>query len=471
MLGNSCQLRTGTALALSLSLCAAAQLAVAQPCSPAWSVDVGSPGPNGIIHALAVWDDGNGPALYAGGAFTQIGALPAARLAKWDGQTWTAVGTGLNGPVFALAVYDDGSGPALFVGGEFTQAGATLAQNIAKWDGHVFTPLGAGVQSDDGNAGSPPFYHPAIDDLVVYDDGGGPGLVAGGDFSRAGTANVPSLAMWRGGTWTGIGGGVNHYINAMRVHNDGGGPALFVGGAVIQANPFQGPTTGYMARWRNGWNTCAGGMDAEVMAFASYDDGTGMRLYAGGLFGFAGSVSASNVARWNGSAWAPVGAGFPFSNMAYDMLPFDDGLGPRLYAGGNRFLKRWDGSQWATVNGGPTGPIVEYSWRVRALTVFDNDSYPDLYVAGDFTGVMKTPGSPVTPVNGIARWGCPWLRGDLNCDSVVDFADIDAFVLALSGTAPYQAAYPNCAYSNADCNRDGVVDFADIDAFVARLAN
>ncbi len=60
--------------------------------------------------------------------------------------------------------------------------------------------------------------------------------------------------------------------------------------------------------------------------------------------------------------------------------------------------------------------------------------------------------------------------GDLNCDGVVNFDDIDPFVLALSGQAGYEAAYPNCRWLNADCDGDGQVNFDDIDLFVALLS-
>lgn len=59
--------------------------------------------------------------------------------------------------------------------------------------------------------------------------------------------------------------------------------------------------------------------------------------------------------------------------------------------------------------------------------------------------------------------------GDVNCDEAVDFDDIDAFVVALTGAEDYAAAYPDCRLSQADCNRDGAVDFNDIDPFVCCL--
>ncbi len=61
------------------------------------------------------------------------------------------------------------------------------------------------------------------------------------------------------------------------------------------------------------------------------------------------------------------------------------------------------------------------------------------------------------------------LRGDLNCDGVVDFFDIDGFLLALFDPSGYAHQNPSCPRSNADCNNDGVVDFFDIDAFLACL--
>jgi hypothetical protein len=60
--------------------------------------------------------------------------------------------------------------------------------------------------------------------------------------------------------------------------------------------------------------------------------------------------------------------------------------------------------------------------------------------------------------------------GDVNCDGVVDFRDINPFVLILSNLAGWQAAYPGCPWQNGDCNQDGTVDFKDINPFVAVLS-
>ena len=59
--------------------------------------------------------------------------------------------------------------------------------------------------------------------------------------------------------------------------------------------------------------------------------------------------------------------------------------------------------------------------------------------------------------------------GDLNCDGVINFGDINPFVLALSNPAGYNTAFPWCNILNGDTNGDGLVNFGDINPFVAIL--
>jgi hypothetical protein len=59
--------------------------------------------------------------------------------------------------------------------------------------------------------------------------------------------------------------------------------------------------------------------------------------------------------------------------------------------------------------------------------------------------------------------GAPVKKGDMNCDGVVDFKDINPFVAILSGGTP-------CSAANADTNCDNVIDFKDINPFVALLS-
>ena len=59
--------------------------------------------------------------------------------------------------------------------------------------------------------------------------------------------------------------------------------------------------------------------------------------------------------------------------------------------------------------------------------------------------------------------------GDLNCDGVVNYDDIDAFVLALADVDAYYTLYPNGDHLLADLNGDGAANSLDIDPFIALL--
>ena len=65
--------------------------------------------------------------------------------------------------------------------------------------------------------------------------------------------------------------------------------------------------------------------------------------------------------------------------------------------------------------------------------------------------------------------------GDVNCDGVVDYNDIDPFVAALSCVGGEPSCWPpagvpsDCPWLNADCNADGDVTYGDIDPFVGRI--
>ena len=63
------------------------------------------------------------------------------------------------------------------------------------------------------------------------------------------------------------------------------------------------------------------------------------------------------------------------------------------------------------------------------------------------------------------------LRGDVNCDGTIDFADINPFVALLTGGGGSEPVPPGCLTENADINGDGSVDFGDINPFVDLLTS
>jgi hypothetical protein len=367
-------------------------------CQPHWLPGFGgSLGTENTVTSLAEFDDGSGSALFAAGFFAFAGGAPAMHIAKWNGATWSTLGSGANSAVIALAVFNDGSGPALFAGGYLVSAGGVAASYIAKWNATVWAPVGSGM---DG-----PVYA-----LAEYDDRSGVALYAGGLFMNAGGVSASRIAKWNGSSWAALGSGVDGQpsnvvrVFALTVFDDGSGPALYAGGRFTTAG---GGAASNIAKWNgSSWSALSSGMDNAVTALAVYNDGSGPALYAGGPFTTAGGIAASNVAKWNGSSWSPLGSGIggPQSNVAA-LTVFDDGSGSALFAGGAfataggntaNNVAKWNGSSWSAVGIGMSGnqPVVD------ALAEFDDGQGPALFAGGNF---MMAGG---VESDCMAKWGC-----------------------------------------------------------------
>lgn len=374
---------------LCLSLCAGSfgGRAVAQAPCPAWSPDFGLPGTDGSVRAFVTFDDGSGPALYAGGSFRMAGGGAAQHVARWNGSSWSQVGNGFDGDVLCLAVLDDGNGPALHAGGSFTVSGITPMNGIARWNGTSWSDVGGGV-----TGGAPNGVHA----LCTFDDGTGVAIYAGGRFTHAGGVPVGRIARWKDGAWSSFGGvnntssSVNADVNAMVVYDDGSGPALFVGGYF---NTAGGEPAAGIARWSGAhWSPVGTSVSFVVHALTVWDSGVGPELYAGTSPGQAGGFEMQGIARWNG-AWTPVGMGLgqPGSSAgtAYALQVYDDGSGEALYAGGNFLLAdgqpahnfaRFDGSTWTPLTTALVGPV-------RALGVYQEVAGESMFLGGDFLSV------------------------------------------------------------------------------------
>jgi len=350
------------------------------------------------VNALSVFDDGsgNGPQIHAGGSF-------AARVARWDGATWSNVSGIGSGAVFSLAMFDDGGGPALHAGGSFTQAGGLAASRIARWDGASWSALGPDAWISGGN-------DPGVESLKAHDDGTGPALFVGGRFTQAAGQATQQIARWNGSSWSALGSGMNGEVTALEVYDDGlgSGPGLIAGGAFTSAGGFPAQR---IARWDGTSWQALGNIDGQVRALTVFDGGSGPELIAGGSFATAGAIPAKNIARWNGFGWSPLGSGlsnFFGAGTVRALAAFDDGSGPALFAGGSfsqagavptGSLARWDGTSWQAV-GSLTGTNGS---SVYSLCVHDDGDGPALYVGGDFTMVDGM------PANHVARWdGTSW---------------------------------------------------------------
>lgn len=127
------------------------------------------------FETMAVFDDGtgNGPELFVGGWPFVPPGQPAAAVAKWNGQRWQSVGANLGGRTTSLAVWDDGSGAKLYAGGT-AQPGINY---IARLEDGQWTTVEGGVSGSVGGN------FPSVFAMKVWDGK----LVVGGDFTSAGS--------------------------------------------------------------------------------------------------------------------------------------------------------------------------------------------------------------------------------------------------------------------------------------------
>jgi len=372
----------------------------------------------GGVFAMTVFDDGTGPQLIAGGSFERAGSVTASRVARWDGELWHELGAGLSSlgdRVYALAVFDDGSGPALYAGGGPVFGPGGSSNHIARWDGAAWVQVGQGLNG-------------TVRAMAVYDDGDGPDLYVAGSFTQAGGRLAKHIARWDGAEWStvgvGIGEGFDRPVYALEVFDDGSGPALYAGGNFRVAGGTAGRR---LARWDGvAWSPVkeGPGADDDVFALEAYDLGEGPRLFAGGDFLTIDGMPANRVAQWDGTQWSPVGVGVLRDVNA--LIGFDDGTGPALYAAG-RFrrlgddreslhIARWDGSDWSTLGTG-------LDYEAEALAVHDDGSGPALYAGGVFSSAG---GAAST---GIARWNaCDPCPADLDGDDALTVFDFLAFI-------------------------------------------
>lgn len=375
-------------------------IAMRDPTTGGWQ-PIGA-GLQGVVSALAVLPNGD---LVAGGDFLLSGASVVSRVARWDGTAWRPLGSGLSGPCFALLAMPDGS---VVVGGKFTHAGGVVCNGVARWDGAAWTSFLLGYA---GSANG------EIRSLARLPNGQ---LVAAGVMPVASGVTVGNVAVWNGVYWeplpsSGVAPGLGAPVNAMHVASDG---SLYVVGDFVGTAGSPSTQLGRVARWNGSWQALGPGINAATFGITETASGD---ILVVGRFSSSGSTTAQGIARWNGSAWSPVGTGIDHQQRTPHCVVVQ-GNGDILVGGAFRAkglaqgsrLTEFRGTTWQAI-----GPGLDEG--ANRLCVDSND---DLWVSGPFTRIGDI------AANGLARWdGVTWHDESQGLPSVVD-----TVVVAADGT-------------------------------------
>lgn len=342
------------------------------------------------VHALA--GDGAG-AVYAGGRGQSggFGIPEPAPIARWDGQSWEAIGwVDAYAPVWSLAWIDG----ALIVGGEFTaimtnELGDTVeAAYLARWDGDGWKAF-----SEVGGPDGP------VHTIVKHGDE----ICVGGHFTTPGA----HVACYGEGGWRALGDGLNSVVHVL--HSEDGG-ALMAGGYFSFGDPLGPPEQFFvgLARFAAGgeqWAPVAGGVlngaITNVWEIAPTGDGG---LFIGGNFNQVNAAMprvARNFARLDGLAWTPLGdvtnelgATLPSEVGVRAVVPVEDGwivAGLFSTTGGETALNvsHLGGGKWKPLVE-VHGPNLGVAGNINSLAYGPDGS---LYAGGYFqsAGGVSTP--------------------------------------------------------------------------------
>ena len=145
-----------------------------------------------------------GDDLYVGGGFITAGGVDnTCMVARWDGETWHSIGTN---PVFCA--YDftyisdmTTDGTNLYVTGLFSNlAGIGEADRVARWDGEQWHALGSGINP-----------MPVWADWFSIYTVGDNVIVSGSFMDAGGNPEADGIALWDGFSWHGIPGVNDEY--------------------------------------------------------------------------------------------------------------------------------------------------------------------------------------------------------------------------------------------------------------------
>ncbi|MFO1078294.1 MAG: WD40 repeat domain-containing protein [Planctomycetota bacterium] len=317
--------------------------------------------------------------LLVTGDFLYAGGIPAWKVARWDGVSWNAFGSGPTGGVEDVIVLPGGE---LVVGGSFGSFNGVGARGIVYWDGAQWSALGTGTYESVYALA----YSPAL------------GIVAAGDFPSMGGTPALNVAKWNGTSWSPLSTGIDAGVGPMLRLSDGG---LVIGGAFSMV---PGTLAAHVAKWDgNAWSALGAGTNGSVSSVVEMPNGD---IIVGGSFTTAGGVSATHIARWDGAMWHALGAGLGNASSSDYVGPLVVLANGDLLAGGSfsnagaltvNSIARWDGQSWHSIGGGVTfggfyGTVISLVEMTNGLIV----------AGGQFLAAGGTSASNVAMWNGVS---------------------------------------------------------------------
>jgi hypothetical protein len=223
--------------------------------------------------------------LYAAGWFDSIGGVAASKIAKYNGNYWSAIDTTkwLNGAINCVTVFNN----ELYIGGNMISKDGTMSR-LARWDGTKWLPLGEGVK---GSIEQVSCFEVFNNELYV------------GGYFKPPSGPAYGIAKWNGNNWSDVGGGVWYpFIRCLKVFNN----ALYAGGDFTMAG---GIPINYLAKW-DGNNWCGFGISATETININVIEVFKGDLYIGGKITTLGSDTLNNIAKWIGGNYTDTCGNF-----------------------------------------------------------------------------------------------------------------------------------------------------------------
>lgn len=172
---------------------------------PSWEQGLNAGGGSWTFSAIMPF----GTDVIVAGDFTQTngGDMTIKYIARWDGTQWWPLGDGVNNTVYSLATTGNFD---VYAGGAFTRIGADTAHYVAKWtSGGGWTPLFDPSETQQGTNG-------IVRSLAIYNNR----VVMGGAFTSVGSG-IPAnhLAEWNWTTngWDQFAGGTDESVERLAV--------------------------------------------------------------------------------------------------------------------------------------------------------------------------------------------------------------------------------------------------------------